>query len=221
MILVGCAEILPGRESAITCPFGIVLRRVTGAGRQAGTNDDPRGLAAFAKMDAMAPRRSPGEEPAHDVLAAEAFAMPGADPRLHVEPAHDVLAAEAFAMPGADPRLHVEPAHDVLAAEAFAMPGADPRLHVEPAHDVLAAEEFAMPAADPGLHHGPVVLPEDPTGIAEAHDVLAAEEFAMPAGWPGHHLPGADASTRTAAQRLVLAAAAFAAYLVLHARRRR
>lgn len=54
----------------------------------------------------------------------------------------------------------------------------------EPAHDVLAADEFAMPAADPRLRHGPVVLPEDPSGIAEPHDVLAAEEFAMPAGAP-------------------------------------
>jgi hypothetical protein len=53
------------------------------------------------------------------------------------------------------------------------------------AHDVLAAEAFAMPAPDPSLHHGPVLLPEDPTGIEEPHDVLAAEEFAMPAV-PGH-----------------------------------
>jgi len=51
----------------------------------------------------------------------------------------------------------------------------------EAAHDVLAAEAFAMPARDPSLHHGPVVLPDDPTGIAEPHDVLAAEEFPMPA----------------------------------------
>jgi hypothetical protein len=51
----------------------------------------------------------------------------------------------------------------------------------EPAHDVLAAEEFAMPAPDPDLHHGPVLLPEDPTGTPEPHDVLAAEEFPMPA----------------------------------------
>lgn len=51
----------------------------------------------------------------------------------------------------------------------------------EPAHDVLAAEAFAVPAADPSLHPNHVVLPEDPTGIAEPHDVLAAEEFAMPA----------------------------------------
>ena len=49
------------------------------------------------------------------------------------------------------------------------------------AHDVLAAEEFAMPSADPSIHHGPVVLPDDPTGILEPHDILAAEEFAMPA----------------------------------------
>jgi hypothetical protein len=52
----------------------------------------------------------------------------------------------------------------------------------EAAHDVLAAEEFVVPARDPGLHHGPVALPEDPSGIAEPHDVLAAEEFALPAG---------------------------------------
>jgi hypothetical protein len=49
------------------------------------------------------------------------------------------------------------------------------------ARDVLAAEAFAVPAPDPSLTHGPVVLPDDPTGIAEPHDVLAAEEFAMPA----------------------------------------
>jgi hypothetical protein len=49
-------------------------------------------------------------------------------------------------------------------------------------HDVLAAEAFAMPASDPELHHhGPIALPEDPTGIEEPHDVLAAEEFPMPA----------------------------------------
>jgi hypothetical protein len=49
-------------------------------------------------------------------------------------------------------------------------------------HDVLAAEAFAMPASDPELHHhGPIALPDDPTGIEEPHDVLAAEEFPMPA----------------------------------------
>ncbi|HWF71763.1 MAG TPA: hypothetical protein VG186_00365 [Solirubrobacteraceae bacterium] len=49
------------------------------------------------------------------------------------------------------------------------------------AHDVLAAEEFALPAPDPSIGHPPVVLPEDPSGIAEPHDILAAEEFALPA----------------------------------------
>jgi hypothetical protein len=55
--------------------------------------------------------------------------------------------------------------------------------HPEPeaAHDVLAAEAFAVPAPDPELRRAPVVLPEDPSGIAEPHDILAAEEFAMPA----------------------------------------
>jgi hypothetical protein len=52
-------------------------------------------------------------------------------------------------------------------------------------HDVLAAEAFAMPAPDPELHHhGPIGLPDDPTGIEEPHDVLAAEEFPMPAPRP-------------------------------------
>jgi hypothetical protein len=52
------------------------------------------------------------------------------------------------------------------------------------AHDVLAAEEFAMPAPDPTIRHPPVVLPDDPSGIAEPHDILAAEEFALPASQP-------------------------------------
>ncbi len=48
---------------------------------------------------------------AHDVLAAEAFAMPAPDPDLHHGP---VLLPE-------DP-LGVPEPHDVLAAEEFAMP---------------------------------------------------------------------------------------------------
>jgi hypothetical protein len=52
------------------------------------------------------------------------------------------------------------------------------------AHDVLAAEEFAVPARDPSIGHPPVVLPDDPSGIAEPHDILAAEEFALPASPP-------------------------------------
>jgi len=62
-----------------------------------------------------------------------------------------------------------------------AMPDQD-RTTPEAPHDVLAADEFAVPAPDPELHyHGPVQLPEDPTGEVEPHDVLAAEEFPMPA----------------------------------------
>jgi hypothetical protein len=77
----------------------------------------------------------------------------------------------------------------------------------EPAHDVLAADEFAMPAADPRLRHGPVVLPDDPSGIAEPHDVLAAEEFAMPAGIGGPAQPSLAQRhwSRVGATALVLA----------------
>lgn len=50
------------------------------------------------------------EEAAHDILAAEAFAVPAADPRLR----HDLV------LPG-DPAGIAEP-HDILAAEEFAMP---------------------------------------------------------------------------------------------------
>lgn len=49
-------------------------------------------------------------EPAHDILAAEAFAVPAADPRLRRD----------LVLPG-DPAGIAEP-HDVLAAEEFAMP---------------------------------------------------------------------------------------------------
>ncbi len=57
------------------------------------------------------PARSRAQDPAHDVLAAEAFAVPSSDPTLRRRPitlpddpsgiaeAHDVLAAEEFAMP--------------------------------------------------------------------------------------------------------------------------
>lgn len=73
-------------------------------------------------------------------------------------PAHDVLAAEEFAVPAPDPKLHHEPPHDVLAAEEFEVPAPDPALHhgpvtlpsdptgIDAPHDVLAAEEFALPA---------------------------------------------------------------------------
>ena len=64
----------------------------------------------------MAETEIPREEPPHDVLAAEAFAMPAPDPALHhhgrivlpddpagVSEPHDVLAAEEFPMPAPRP----------------------------------------------------------------------------------------------------------------------
>lgn len=55
----------------------------------------------------------PREDEAHDVLAAEAFAVPAADPSLRRRP---------ITLPD-DPSGIAEP-HDVLAAEEFAMPAA-------------------------------------------------------------------------------------------------
>jgi MYXO-CTERM domain-containing protein len=62
-------------------------------------------------MSAMPEHRKPSQDAAHDVLAAEAFAMPSADPSLRHEP---------ITLPD-DPSGIAEP-HDVLAAEEFAMP---------------------------------------------------------------------------------------------------
>jgi hypothetical protein len=76
------------------------------------------------------------DERPHDILAAEEFTVPAADPALHVEPAHDVLAAEEFIVPAGDPALHHAP---VVVPDAPFSAG-------DPPHDVLAAEEFAMPA---------------------------------------------------------------------------
>jgi hypothetical protein len=64
----------------------------------------------------MAEPQTPFDEPAHDVLAADEFAMPVRDPSLHQEP---------VALPD-DPSGIAEP-HDVLAAEEFAMPATRPR----------------------------------------------------------------------------------------------
>ena len=89
----------------------------------------------------------------------------------------------------------------------------------EPAHDVLAAEEFAMPAPDPSLHHGPITLPEDPTGIAEPHDVLAAEEFAMPAPRQGSGTVGLAPRAHRSGRALALAGLVGALLLALVARR--
>jgi hypothetical protein len=64
-------------------------------------------------MPWMPVAKAPGEEPAHDVLAAEEFAVPAPDPALRPDP---------IALPD-DPTGIAEP-HDVLAAEEFAMPAA-------------------------------------------------------------------------------------------------
>jgi hypothetical protein len=84
--------------------------------------------------------------------------------------------------------LRPDDAHDILAAEEFGVPAPDPDLHADETHDVLAADEFEVGAADPALHHGPLQVPDDPSGITEPHDVLAAEEFPMPAGHEDHGL---------------------------------
>ncbi len=63
----------------------------------------------------MSETRTPAEEPAHDVLAAEMYGMPAADPDLHHGPVR----------PPEDPTGIPEP-HDVLAAEEFPMPAARP-----------------------------------------------------------------------------------------------
>jgi hypothetical protein len=111
-------------------------------------------------------------------------------------------------------------AHDVLAAEEFGMPAPDPALHREPAHDVLAAEEFGMPDPDPVLrYHGPVTLPDDPTGIAEPHDVLAAEEFALPAGHGDVSVWGPQPGLGSRGALLAAAALALLATLLLRKRR--
>jgi hypothetical protein len=66
-------------------------------------------------MRTMSDTKTPAEEPVHDVLAADMFAMPAADPELHHGPVR----------PPGDPTGIAEP-HDVLAAEEFAMPAPPP-----------------------------------------------------------------------------------------------
>jgi hypothetical protein len=109
--------------------------------------------------------------------------------------------------------------HDVLAAEEFGVPAPVPGLRAEGAHDILAAEEFGVPAPDPAFHHhGPVQLPDDPSGIAEPHDVLAAEEFALPAGRGGSAKNGGIEGGRGRSR--VAAALGAAAALALLLRKR-
>jgi hypothetical protein len=47
--------------------------------------------------------------------------------RAKPDPAHDVLAADEFAVGEGDRQLHRDPPHDVLAAEEFAVPASNPR----------------------------------------------------------------------------------------------
>lgn len=61
------------------------------------------------------PRQRADQEPARDVLAAEAFAVPAPDPALRRRPVE---------LPE-DPSGIAEP-HDILAAEEFAMPAGRP-----------------------------------------------------------------------------------------------
>jgi hypothetical protein len=82
----------------------------------------------------MSGRESPPpEDEAHDVLAAEAFAVPAADPSLRHHP---------ITLPD-DPSGIAEP-HDVLAAEEFAMPA--PRRPASPAGAAQIAARAATPA---------------------------------------------------------------------------
>ena len=73
------------------------------------------------------------EDQAHDVLAAEAFAVPTGDPSLRHQP---------ITLPD-DPTGIVEP-HDVLAAEEFALPA--PRTSSSPSGPAALAARAATPA---------------------------------------------------------------------------
>ena len=69
--------------------------------------------------------------------------MPSNDTTTDDDHAHDVLAAEKFAMPAADPELHHRGPVRLPADPA------DPGGRTAP-HDILAAEEFPMPAPRSG-----------------------------------------------------------------------
>lgn len=72
--------------------------------------DSVRRLCDHACVLAQTRSNPPQEDSAHDILAAEAFAMPAPDPRLR----HGLLLPDD---PAGNPRPH-----DILAAEEFAMP---------------------------------------------------------------------------------------------------
>ena len=80
------------------------------------------------------------------------------DPRNENQPPHDTLAAEEFAIGTRYERWPAFPAsdgppHDTLAAEEFGIGTPDSRMPRDPSgyhtpHDILAAEAFAMPLPD-------------------------------------------------------------------------
>ena len=80
------------------------------------------------------------------------------DPRNENQPPHDTLAAEEFAIGTRFERWPAFPAnegppHDTLAAEEFGIGTRDSRMPRDPSgyhtpHDILAAEAFAMPLPD-------------------------------------------------------------------------
>lgn len=94
--------------------------------------------------------RVPEDEPPHDILAAEAFAMGEGDRGLHRDPVHDVLAAEEFAVPAPDPRLHARREARTGPPPGSGRGGGD---EADAPHDILAADEFALPGAE--LHNVP------------------------------------------------------------------
>jgi hypothetical protein len=83
------------------------------------------------------------DEPPHDVLAAEAFAVGAGDPALHREPAHDVLAADEFPVPAAKP--HAVPP-EWQGTPASAPPLGQPAPRRRPPRRALAAGIIACTA---------------------------------------------------------------------------
>lgn len=75
------------------------------------------------------------DEAAHDVLAAEAFAVPAPDPDLRQQ--HVVLPEDPTG---------IEAPHDILAAEEFAMPAVPPRPRGAGSAGAVTARRTAMGA---------------------------------------------------------------------------
>jgi hypothetical protein len=106
----------------------------------------PTWLRRVCDDQLVAPDAGQPSEDAHDVLAAEAFAMPARDPDLNAGP---VLLPE-------DPSGSSEPPHDVLAAEEFPMPA--PRVGSDVAGGLGARVGGARTVALAAVALGAVVL---------------------------------------------------------------